>query len=116
MSQAMAEDVGKAQQDRQGDAAQLQMVGQLLQVDGARRILGGVGEDVAVLGDREVALAPSIELVEFRGVVNGEDLSRLPRSSASCRGAHCRLHNTQLFSKRIRCDGKKVRLRRGAAR
>ena len=40
LAEPMLEDVGEADEDRQADAAELQAIDQLLQVDGARRILG----------------------------------------------------------------------------
>ena len=47
VAEPVPQDVGEAEQHRQPDAAELQVIGELLQVDRARRILGRVGEDVA---------------------------------------------------------------------
>ena len=105
VAEAMPQDVGEPQEHRQGDAAQLQMVGELLQVDRARRVFRRVRENVAVLRDREVALAPTIHLVEFRGVADGKEFTRLPRTRASCRDAHW-CDDTQIFSRCIRCARK----------
>ena len=46
-AQPMLENVGEADQDRQVDAAQLQPVDQLLQIDEALRILGRMDQHVA---------------------------------------------------------------------
>ena len=86
LADPVAEDVGEADQDRQLDAAELQVVDQLLQVDGAGRILRRVDEHVARRGDGEVALAPAVDLVELGGVGDGEDLSRLPVAVTPRRG------------------------------
>ncbi len=51
LADAMAEDVGEAQQDRQLNAARLQIVDQLLQIDGLVGLLVRVDGDVAGLVD-----------------------------------------------------------------
>ena len=66
--QPVLEDVAEADQDRQVDAAQLQVIDQLLEVDRAAWILGRMDLHVAVLADREVALAPAGDLVQLGGV------------------------------------------------
>src|SRR5262249_53783745 len=63
LADAVAEDVGEAEQDRQLDAAGLEVVEELLEVDGVVGPLVGVDDDVAVLVDREVALAPVADTV-----------------------------------------------------
>ena len=68
VADAVAEDVAKPDEHRQLDAAQQQVIGELLQIDGARRILRRVHEHVAGRGDREVALTPAVHLVEIGGV------------------------------------------------
>ena len=57
-----------------------------------------MNEDVAVARDREVALAPAIDLVEFGGIGDGEQLTSLPRTSSTCRDAHLLQHDTQKIS------------------
>ena len=47
VSNPVPEDVSEADEHRQLDAAQHQMVGELLEVDRLRRVLGRVDEDVA---------------------------------------------------------------------
>ena len=78
---AMAEDVGEAEQDRQLDAAELQLIDELLEVDGLCGILRRVDANVAIRADREVALAPSIDLVEF-GRIGDRPGSPMPTASA----------------------------------
>ena len=46
VAEPVAEDVAEADEDRQLDAAQLQVIDQLLQVDRPGRVLGRVDEDV----------------------------------------------------------------------
>ena len=65
----------------------MQVIGQLLQIDRARRILRRVHEHVARGGDREVALAPALHLVELGGIADGEGLSGLPVAVTARRGA-----------------------------
>ena len=65
VAEPLLEDVAEPDQDRQADAAQLQVVDQLLQVDGLAGVLGGVHPDVAVRRDGEVVLAPAFDLVEL---------------------------------------------------
>ncbi len=84
--QAMLQDVAKAHQRRQVDAAQLQMVDQLLQVDRSGRILGGVNLDVSVFADGEVALAPALDLVQFGGVRNRPGVAYFVRRTGSFNG------------------------------
>ena len=59
IAQAVLQDVGEAHQDRKADAAELQPIDQLLQVDRLRRILGRVHLDVPGRVHREVAVAPA---------------------------------------------------------
>ena len=59
VGEPLAEDVAEADENRQADAAQLEVIDQLLQVDPALGILGGVDADVPVRSDGEVASCPS---------------------------------------------------------
>src|SRR5690606_20020336 len=52
------------------DAAELKTIDQLLEIDGAGRILGRVHLDVPRVVDREVAIAPTGDFVELAGVVH----------------------------------------------
>jgi len=61
----MAEDVGKAQQQRRLEVAGLQVLDQLPQVDRQVGVAGGVGDDVPGLVDREVFPAPAGDAVEL---------------------------------------------------
>ena len=63
VAEPVAQDVAKPDQHRQPDAAQHQVIGQLLQIDCVRGILRRMDEHVAVGRDREVSLAPAIDLV-----------------------------------------------------
>jgi hypothetical protein len=63
LSQAVLQNIGEADQDRQVDAAQDQRVHQLFEVNRARGFLLGVHQDVPVLAHRKVALAPARDVV-----------------------------------------------------
>src|SRR4029079_11182203 len=84
----MPQDVAEPDQDRKRDTAELEVVGELLEVDGPRRVLGGMDQDVPLLGDGEVAFAPPFELVELVRVADGKDLTRLPLTRAGRGTAH----------------------------
>ena len=89
VADAVTKDVLEPDQHRQTDAAQLQVIGQLLEVDGPLRVLRRMDQDVARRGDREVALPPALDLVEFAGVGDGKHLSCLPVAvRLGCRSAH----------------------------
>ena len=77
---------GEPDEDRQPDTAQLQRIDQLLQVDGAFRILVAVDEQVPVGRDREVPLAPAVDFVQLIRVRDRPRIARppLPRSAAGC--------------------------------
>ncbi len=60
---AVLQDLGEADQDRQVDAAQDEGVDEILQVDPAARVLGRVHDQVAVFADPEVTLAPTCDIV-----------------------------------------------------
>ena len=77
LADAMAEDVGEAEQDRQLDAAGLELVDEFLEVDRLLGRLVGMDGDVAGLVDAEVALAPVADAVEFEGVVDLPLLGRV---------------------------------------
>src|ERR1700719_2706398 len=64
---AVLENFAEADQDGQGDAPQLQIPSQLLEIDAASRVLIRVHPYVPVLADREVALAPRRYVVQFGG-------------------------------------------------
>ena len=70
LADAVAEDVGEAEQDRQLDAAGLQLIDQVLEVDGLLGALVGMDGDVAGLVDAEVAFAPVADAVGFDGVAD----------------------------------------------
>ena len=71
LADAVAEDVGEAQQDRQLDAAVLELIDQLLEVDGLVGVLVRVDGDVALVVDAEVALAPVADAVGIDRVLHG---------------------------------------------
>ncbi len=67
-SQAMPDDVGKADQDGQRYPTPLEAVDQLLQVDASVCFFGRVNQKMAVVSDGKVALAPASYVVELGGI------------------------------------------------
>ena len=78
----VAEDVAESDEHGQLNAAEHQMVGQLLEIDGAGRILRRVDQHVTRRRDGEVSLTPTVDLVEVGGVGGGKNLTRLPAAMA----------------------------------
>jgi hypothetical protein len=92
---AMLQDVAKPDEHREPDPPEHQVIGKLLEVDGAGRILGRMDEDVAGRRNRKVPLAPAVQLVEIRRVGGGEGFPRLPGAlSARDRAAHANMIHT----------------------
>jgi hypothetical protein len=95
VADAVLENVAKPDQDWKADASQHQVIGELLQVDGTRRILRRVHEHVAGGGNREVALPPALHLVEVGGIGDGKGISCLPVAVTSRDGtAHANMIHT----------------------
>ena len=78
LAQAVLQDFAEADQDRQRDAAQLEIVDQFFQIDARVRFLVGMDQQVAVLADRKIAFAPTGDVVELRGVGGGPSIGGLP--------------------------------------
>ena len=77
LADAMAEDVREAEQDRQLDAARLELIDQLLEVDRLVGILVGMDGDVPLGIDPEIILAPVANAVRLQGII---DLPRIGKS------------------------------------
>ena len=73
--QPVLQDVPKPDERRQTDAAELQIVDQLFEIDRAAGVLGRVNPDLSVLADREVSVAPSGNFVQLGGIVDGPGLA-----------------------------------------
>ena len=73
--QPVLQDVAEANQRRQADAAKLEMIDQLLQIDRPARLLRRMDLDVAVLADGEVSLPPAGDLVHLSGIDGGPGFS-----------------------------------------
>ena len=67
LAEPVLQDVGEADQDRDGQATELEAIDQALQVDAAAGFLGGMNLQVTVLVDREVALPPARHVVHLAG-------------------------------------------------
>ena len=77
LAQPVLQNFAEADQDGQRDAAQLQVVDQLFEIDAARRVLVGAHPHVAVGPDREVAFAPTSDIVELAGLGDRPAVGRL---------------------------------------
>ncbi len=91
VGQPVLEDVAEANEERDRDAACLQVVDELLEVDGARRIFRGVNLDVPAGVDREVAFAPTRHFIELVGVGDAPSFTgrhRLTQATTRCAHAH----------------------------
>ena len=69
--EAMRQDVREAHHDRRGELALLEALHHVEQVDLARGIHVGTNHQVARWVHAEVTLAPGIDLVELRGIIDG---------------------------------------------
>jgi hypothetical protein len=65
LPKAVLEDVGEPQQDRGAEAAKLQAIDESLEVDAARRLFRRVHLEVPLFVDREVTLAPPVDVVQL---------------------------------------------------
>ena len=72
----------EADQDRQRDAAELQIVDQLLQIERAVRFLVGMHPEVAVVADGKIAFAPTGDVVKLAGLGGGPAVGRFAHGSA----------------------------------
>ncbi len=77
LADAMAEDIREAKQDRQLDAALLELIDQLLEVDRLAGVLVGMNGYVPLGVDPEIVLAPVANAVRFQGII---DLPRIGES------------------------------------
>ncbi len=70
LADAVAQDVGEAQEDGQLDAAGLQLVDHFLEIDGLVGPLVRMDGDVTRLVDSEISLPPVADAVHLDGVLN----------------------------------------------
>ena len=82
-AQAMLQNLAEAEQNRRSDSAQDQLIDQLFQIDCERAgSLSGWTQRWPFVADREIALAPTRDVVEFSGVGRGPALGRFVRLHA----------------------------------
>ena len=81
-AQAMLENVGEADQDRQRDAAQHQAYRPVFSDRWSARILLGVHKDVPFVADRKISLPPTGNIVQFAGVYCRPSIGRLHNQGA----------------------------------
>ena len=77
----LPQDVAEADQDRQADAAQLQVIDELLQIDRRSGSFVACTRTWPFGADGEVALAPAFDFVELGGVGDGPGIALPPRAS-----------------------------------
>jgi hypothetical protein len=70
VAQAVREDVREAHHDGRRQVARLQALHDLVQVDLATGLLVRAHHDVALLVDREVALAPGLDVIQIARIVD----------------------------------------------
>ena len=85
LADAMAEDVREAKQDRQLDAALLELIDQFLEVDRLAGVFVGMNRHVPLGIDPEIVLAPVADAVRFQSIIDfpriGESMFRALRHS-----------------------------------
>src|SRR5258706_13944156 len=77
LAQPVFQDFTETDQDGQRDPAQLQVVHQFLEIDAARRVLVWTHPDVSVGLYREVALAPTRDIVQLARLGDRPAVGRL---------------------------------------
>ena len=80
---AMAEDVGKTQQDGQLNPPGLKLIDELLEIDGLVLVLVRVDRDMPGLVDAEVPFAPMTNPIGFHGIVGLPLLDQFHQGMAS---------------------------------
>src|ERR1019366_8759128 len=83
---AMTQNIGEAQQDRQLDAALLQLIDELFQVDGLLGAFVGMDRDMAFFVYAEIAFAPVLDLVDIHRVLDFPLVDEFHQESASRAG------------------------------
>jgi hypothetical protein len=78
LAEAVLQNFGEPYQDREGDAAQLQFFDQFLKIDRSIGLFRGVNPQVAIRPDREVALAPTGDIVQLGRVGGGPSFGGFP--------------------------------------
>ena len=91
VGEPLPQDVAEPDENRQADAAELQVIDELLQVDRALGVVRRVDADVAVRTDGEVALAPAVDLVELARVRDGPGIALPPGARQPARRAHAHI-------------------------
>ncbi len=76
-AEAVFQNFAEANQDRQGDAAELQVIHELFEIDAARGIFVRVHPHVPVLADRKITFAPTGDIVELARFGDGPAIGGL---------------------------------------
>ncbi len=85
MAQAMREDVGKSNHDRRVQIARLESLDDVVEIDLVRCVHTWADDHVAITIDREIALAPGLDLIQVQRVL---DLPNLVREQLLCGNVH----------------------------
>src|SRR5262249_25694990 len=70
LAHAMAKDIGEAEKDGELDAASLELIDEVLEVDGLVAELVGVNGDVSLVVDSEVAFSPMTHPIGFDSILD----------------------------------------------
>src|SRR5207253_104078 len=79
LAQTVLQNSTEADQDRQRDAAQLQIVYQFFEIDAARGLFVGANPHVTVRSDREIAFAPTGDVIQLARLGDGPAVGRLAK-------------------------------------
>ncbi len=91
VAEPVAQDVAEANQDRQADAAQLQVIDELFEVDGPTRLLGRMREHMPVGSDGKITLTPAVHLIQLGGIGDGPWVALLSCPRCAARRTHVRM-------------------------
>ena len=94
--QAVPQDVAEPHERRQADAAQLQVIDELLQIDRPIGLFRRMDLDVSVLADRKIPLSPAGDLIDLGGVNGGPGVTDVVSRPSGHRLIHVATHDTRL--------------------
>src|SRR5436853_6163515 len=84
----MLQNIGEPDQDGKVDAAQHERIHQLLEIDRARPIFFRVDQNVPVLTNRKITLAPAGDVIEIAGHLRRPSFRRLQHRALAASSFH----------------------------
>lgn len=75
--QTVFENVSETDENGERNAAPLEGIDELLEIDAAGRFFGGVNEEMPVIADREITFTPTSDIVKLRCVGSSPPIGRL---------------------------------------